>query len=122
MKTGTDISLTTCRQEGYAVVAHSNKPMDPDGMYELTISEPRHWPNGRLRPGTHSKDAWAVNCFTTYVELWKSFLRGGDGIKSFCDFKNCPFPAPTESPGFSDFASLAGIVNSYHGITEGPWI
>ena len=121
MKTGTDISLRTCREEGYPVVTHWTKTMDPDKLYDLTISDPRYWPYGILIPGTRSKHAWAVNCFTSYTELWKSFLRGGDGIKSFCDFKNCPFPSPTESPSFSDFASLAGVAHSYHGLYDMCW-
>lgn len=121
MKTGTDISLRTCREEGYPVVTHGAKPMDPGGNYELTISRPFHWPYGRLRPGTRSKHAWEVNCGVRYTELWESFLRGGDGIKSFCDFENYPFPEPSDSPDFSDFAHLAGVVHYYHGSTEAPW-
>lgn len=116
MKTGTDCNLAECRASGYAVVAHGKRPLDPSKMYELTISNPNKWPNGTLTPGTRSRDAWEVNTFTSYDDLWKSFLRGGDGIKSFCDFENCPYPSPEESPTFNDFASLAQTVHMYYGL------
>lgn len=121
MKTGPDISLRTCRDEGYPVVTHGKSPLDPDQAYDLTISNPQHWPNGRLRPGTRSRDAWAVSTFVSYRALWESFLRGGDGIKSCCDFENFPLPDPESKPDFADFVHLAGIVRGYHGLEEFCW-
>ena len=116
MKTGTDCSLAECRASGYPVVTHGKRPLDPIKLYNLTISNPRHWPDGTLKPRTRSRDAWDTNTFTSYRDLWESFLRGGEGIKSFCDFENCPYPSPEESPTFWDFASLAGTVRIYHGL------
>lgn len=121
MMTGTDLSIRVCREEGYPVVTHGKKPMDPDHAYDLTISEPRYWNGGRLRPGTRSQHAWSVSVFISYRDLWGAFLRGGDGIKSFCDFENCPIPDPESKPDFPDFVTLAGIVNSYQGLDEFCW-
>lgn len=116
MKTGTDCSLAECRASGYPVVEHGKRPLDPAALYTLTISNPSLWPYGTLRPGTKSRDAWDTNIFISYKDLWESFLRGGTGIKDFCDFKNCPYPSPEENPTFNDFANLAGTVRWYHGL------
>jgi hypothetical protein len=116
MKTGTDCNLQECRACGYPVVEHGRRPLDPAKPYNLTISNPRHWPDGRLRVGTRSRDAWKVDTFTSYKDLWETFERAGQGIRDFCDFENCPLPAPDESPTFHDFVHLAGIVDSYCGI------
>lgn len=123
---GTDISLRTCRAEGYPVVKCRSYParkaaavtMDPDAMYELTISNPSYWPNGKLRVGTPAKLAWAINMFTSYRDMWKSFERACPEIKPFCDFDRCPLPTPESSPTFSDFATLAGILNSWNGMRD----
>ena len=118
MRTGTDVSLTTCREWGYPVVEHGDKDMDPDKMYRLTISVPEVWPKGRLLPGTRAIKAWDVDMFTAYNELWRMFEAAGPGIRSFCDFANCPYSSPTENPSFEDFASLAGTVRAYCGLNH----
>ena len=118
MKAGTDISLRVCRQEGYAVVEHGRRPMDPKELYSLTISEWRHWPHGRLRPGIRVRDAYSVNVNIAYTDLWALFLLKGESIKSYCDFENCPFPSPEEDPSFNDFVNLAQTINGYCGSTE----
>ena len=112
MKTGTDVSLWECRMSGYPVVEHGKRPMDPDKPYDLTISNPRHWG----KPGTRRKLLYDTDVMISYKDLWESFVRGGQGIKDFCDFKNCPYPSPEEDPSFNDFVSLAQTVVLWHGL------
>ena len=112
MKTGTDVSLRECRESGYPVVEHGKKPMDPKKNYHLTISNPRHWG----KPGTRSELLYATNIIISYKDLWESFERGGQEIKDFCDFKNCPHPSPEEEPSYHDFVNLAQTVVLYHGL------
>lgn len=117
MKTGTDISISQCRSNSYPVVEHGKKPMDPETDYLLTISNYHNWTdNGKPKIG-FTKDELYLYCgMISYADLWETFTRHGDGIKEFCDFKNCPHPAPDENPSFYDFVSLAGTVSGYCGI------
>jgi hypothetical protein len=112
--TGTDMCIRTCRAEGYAVVKHGRRVFDPKELYELTISNPRRWTSrGRLRPpyGDLARvPAYALSQFIDYETLWKHFETGGESIKDFCDFANCPFPRPDQRPTFSDFVQLAQTV------------
>jgi len=90
--------------------------MDVSKDYRLTISNPSAWTDsGTVKFGRGNR-AYQTDTLISYNDLWASFLDGGAGIKSYCDFENCPFPSPEESPCFMDFVSLAGIVSSYHGI------
>jgi hypothetical protein len=116
MKTGTDVNLAECRASGYPVIEHGAKSLDINKDYLITISNPSAWTDsGQVKFGKGNM-AYAVNERISYRDLWESFERGGEGIKSYCDFENCPFPTPEESPSFLDMASLAGVVHSYHGI------
>lgn len=121
MRTGADVSMRACRAEGYPVVEHGRVSMDPDAAYSLTISNPRHWPNGRLRTHTPGREVWSVNTSVSYTDLWAAFLRGGESIRKFCDFDNCPLRAPEASPDFHDFVTLAGILNGFGGLDEFCW-
>ncbi len=115
IKTGTDINLCACRAEGYPVVEHGKRPLDPVKDYRLTISNPEAWTDsGKVRFG-HSR-IYHTDTLISYSDLWKAFERGGKGIKSFCDFENCPLPSPTENPCFLDFVQLASTVSAYSGI------
>lgn len=114
MKTGTDINLTVCREEGYAVVDHGKKPLNTEKDYQLTISDPGKWNSGKVKFG--ARNPFVFNDIISYKELWNLFIEGGEGIKSFCDFENCPLPSPEENPNFSDFVQLAQTVYYYKGI------
>lgn len=87
-----------------------------DKLYTLTISNPRYWPNGYRNPRSARNDAWDYNQFTSYRELWRQFEACGEDIKAFCDFKNCPLPAPDAVPTFSDFVHLASTLRGWRGI------
>lgn len=116
MKTGTDLSIPECRSSGYPVVEHGKSPMDPAKDYRLTISNPNAWTDsGQVKFGKGHK-AYHFDGFISYKNLWELFESRGEGIKSFCDFKNYPYPAPDESPSFHDFVSLASTVDTYCGI------
>lgn len=105
--TGTDASLATCRMSGYPVVHHRGSRLDPHKMYTVTVSNPRYWYGGELyRVGTPTRLLYERNEYWCYEDLREAFLRGGKGIKDFCDFENCPYPAPADGPTFSDMASL----------------
>lgn len=115
MKTGTDISIQECRVSGYPVVEHGKRPMDPSKDYNLTISNPESWyDNGKPKIG--SSDLYSVDTFISYQDLWDTFENQGEGIKDYCDFENCPLPAPYENPSFHDFVHLASIIHPYCGI------
>lgn len=116
MKTGTDQSIAECRESGYPVVKHGKSKLNPEKEYLLTISNERYWPYGKNKIGTPIDKLYHVHTFISYVALWESFLKAGNGIQSYCDFANCPLPAPNESPDYSDFVTLAGIVHSYCGL------
>ncbi len=115
MLTGTDISIATCRNEGYACVEHRRaERLDTSKAYHLTISEPSSWASGRIKVDCQTKQ-WRVNTTISYEDLWKAFERGGESIKSMCDHSNCPHKAPTENPDFHDFAALAQAIYLYNG-------
>ena len=116
MKTGTDISIPECRASGYAVVDHGKRPLDVTKSYRLTISNPNAWTFCGKAVKFGAARPYCVDDWFSYADLWESFERGGDGIKSFCDFENCPYPSPEESPSFNDFVSLAQTVDMYHGL------
>jgi hypothetical protein len=123
MKTGTDVSLRVCRAEGYPVVEHGKRPLDPKQRYRLTISDPAAWNDAgtavlinRRMIGNHPTPAWDTDDWFSYEELWQRFVAGGAGIKSFCDFENCPPPSPEQQPGFLDFVGLASILRWYCGL------
>lgn len=115
LKTGTDTSLRVCREEGYAVVEHGRRPMEASQVYSLTVSNPQHWPGGYLRPRTPKKLAYSCDVYTSYADMWETFESKGQCIKDFCDFKNCPFPSPTENPSYGDFVALAQTIIAYCG-------
>lgn len=139
LKTGTDCNLAECRASGYPVVEHGKRPLHPQKLYLLTISNPEAWTDSGTRAlleqhkpkGANGQPVptWKVYTWISYEDLWKQFQAAGDGIKDFCDFKNCPFPHPQDGrkfcaegdpekpqPTYLDFASLAGVVNDYRGI------
>lgn len=116
MKTGTDISIAECRASGYPVVEHGKRPLDPSKRYRLTISNPSAWTFCGSAVKFGARRPYEVNGWYSYADLWETFERAGDGIKSFCDFENFPYPSPTEEPCFMDFASLAQTLVLYCGL------
>ena len=117
MKTSFD-DLLTCRAEGYPVIHHNDAKMDPSKRYRVTVSCPREWPKGRLKPGTPLGLAYLYDGTYSYESLWEVFTGEGDQIKAFCDFKSCPLPDPSEAR-FSDMATLFAILDGY-GVLDIP--
>lgn len=116
MKTGTDISIRVCRVEGYAVVDHTTKDLNPDKEYRINISNPELWPNGyRSSQRVNHMDAYLVDGDYSYRELYND-IRGDKNFKSFVDWENCPFTAPENTPSFSELASLAQSISAYKGL------
>jgi hypothetical protein len=118
MKTGTDISIKTCRAEGYAVVEHYGKKMKPGNPYFLTISNPLVWESGcrSNSPFLAAREPYLEQGWFSYQELWDQMEKQGKGIKEYCDFKNCPLPAPDQNPTFHDFVNLAQTLHYFCGI------
>jgi|SRR6478609_5631394 len=117
MKTGTDISISVCRSEGYPVVEHARgKGMNPKQEYMLTISDPRSWSDSGYR--LQGKDEYYLYYDKiSYVELHEQFEKQGKGIKDYCDHASCPILTPTDDGlCFDDFVNLAGILMDYCGI------
>ena len=104
--------------EGYPVVDHYGKTINPSTAYRLTISTPEMWTDQGMPKGNSRDmpDPWHYNHFITYNDLWKQFEDQGQGIKDYCDYGNCPLPHPSEHITPHDFVSLASILNSYCGI------
>ncbi len=116
MKTGTDISIRVCREEGYAVVDHTTKNLNPDKEYRISISNPELWPNGyRSSQWFNHMDAYLVDSDYCYRELYED-IKEDKGFKSFVDWENCPFTAPDDGPSFSELASLAQSISAYKGL------
>ena len=113
---GTDMSIAECRNSGYPVVRPQGKTFNPDRPYDLTISNPENWSNGAVRKKKDRLWDYRYSGFTSYKELWRQFERQGDGIKSYCDFENCPLPTPDQSPDYYAFLHLAGTLINYCGI------
>lgn len=114
--TGSDVNLLTCRAEGYPVVKHFDVKPKKGKDYQLEITNTQAWnDNGRPMMG-YKGPRYLYFGMISYEKLWESFVRAGDGIKSYCDFDNCPIPSPEDDPSFDDFVNLAGIVHSYCGI------
>ena len=121
MKTGIDRSLSECRASGYPVITHGKSALDPYKCYRVTISNPYAWTDcGRAvkmnRQGADEEDIYDLNSMMSYEYVWHAFLDAGPGIKSYCDFDNCPYPSPTENPTFEEMASLVGTIHSYAGL------
>ena len=105
MKTGTDISLRVCREEGYAIVTHYGKKLKPEKEYRVEIYNP----HGK-------KKSYFLDTEISYKNLWEQFQEKGKRIKEYCDFENCPFPSPKEDPSFMDMAHLAQTLYYYCGV------
>jgi hypothetical protein len=117
MRPGTDVSLRECRESGYPIIEYFARDLLPDGtlnpeaMIDLTISNPENWPWGVNKIGVLSRDLYRRTGYYCFKELKEAFLRAGQGIKDYCDWKHCPIEL--ERPHPMDFLHLAGILDGY---------
>jgi hypothetical protein len=123
IRIGIDVDIRTCREEGYPVALLKSKKnidqLDPEKNIHLTISDPEMWPDGINKActwasGIGSIDLYRIDSYFSFNDLKEQFLDRGEGIKSFCDFDNCPIEL--ENPSIYDFLHLANTLDSYCGL------
>ena len=115
-KLGTDISLTTCRAEGYVVVNHPSKKdfkgIDKEQYFDVEQSYHLSWPNGYYCPSSeHQK--WMVEDSKSFNDLVEILNADYKAIASFADYKNCP--PELENPNITDYLHLASDLIGYYG-------
>lgn len=116
---GTDKSIAECRKSGYAVIDSTglmkDGKLDKNHLVHLTISDPENWTdNGKPKRGLDRNDLYVVDKYVSFRELWELFEEQGKGIKSYCDFENCPFNH--EDPSEYDLLHLAQTLSQYCGL------
>lgn len=116
---GLDVSIQECRASGYPVMDVRGL-MDRGGLLRkqheayVTISSPEFWPDGRNKPGATRSQLYRFDGPVSFDELVERFEQQGEGIKSFCDWENCPIEM--EAPSVYDMLRLISIVDQYCGL------
>lgn len=104
MRIGTDVSLKTCKEEGYLTVLCTNadlKKFDPDKFFTFGKSLPDYIDDRYIKKyytGSHSAKT-----------LWELYESRKDGINSCCGV-NYEFPTSVH-----ELLSLADSVDAYMG-------
>lgn len=118
---GTDVSIGVCRASGYPVIDPTglvgrDGKLKKDHCVHLTISNPLQWTDdGHIaHPGTSGHELYHEDTWVCWDDLWELFLQQGDGIKDFCDWKNCPIEHEDPSP--YDMLQLISTLHGYCGV------
>jgi len=115
MHTGTDVSMRVCRAEGYAVVKHGARPLDPEKEYLVTISNPAGWHDSGTVKSNYKGNYYAVHSMYSYKELYEHCLKN-PGVNKFCGTDVCPFASPEDDPCYHEMAHLAQTLHNYCGL------
>lgn len=119
MLLGMDVSIQECRASGYVVVDIKHRTetsrCPKDLEFRITLSNPSFWPGGYAKPGATPDQLYIYDIDLSFNELSKRFQQGGEQIKSFCDFENCPIEL--KCPLMCDFVQLASVVSGYSGLS-----
>ena len=114
-KIGTDISLTTCRAEGYVVVNHNSKKnlksIDKDTCFVIEQSNPQRWESGYLNKQEGQK--FFVDDSKSFNDLVEILNADYKSISSFADYEN--YPPELDNPTIYDFLQLASDLVNYYG-------
>jgi len=133
MRIGTDISIATCRCEGYMVMDFKKRKLikkgilDKDCVVDFTVSIPEYW-NDAGKPMLPPRDTnnpryfermpvlYALDTCASWNDIMDIISDDKDraSVASCCDWSNCSpnFKNPTEY----DLLNLASDVNCYFGI------
>lgn len=113
MRIGTDISIQTCRDEGYMVMDYSvqdfhKDPIQTDCLFTKSlpvyIREEMAWKVGDPIITTHVWFCW--------IDLYERYLEHKDGIDSYVGFDYSDIKRPTPH----DVLNLASDIDSYCGL------
>ena len=115
----TDISIPTCRAEGYIVVFGSvgKRPIDKTKQYRITQSNPEVWPSGYLIPSRQrehcDKPIYFVDDCKSFEDLVEILNEDYEAVASCCGYDSNP--TDIEEPTMMDFLSLASDLVMYYG-------
>ena len=115
MLTGSDVSIRECRANGYGVVEHYGKKLNPRHPYLVTISNPQYWPYGYPTIGVPSEKLYSYIGRVSYNELYNMAFQDA-GFRTYVDWETYPYPESDEQPSFSELAGLAASIYHYKGL------
>ena len=114
-KIGTDVSIQTCRAEGYIVVEHPSKKdvkgIDKDQCFDITQSNPERWESGYLNQ--REGQQYLVDDSKSFNDLVGILNADYDAVASYADYENCP--PELDNPTIYDFLHLASDLVNYYG-------